>query len=65
MPKLKTNRGAKKRFTTTATGKIRYQKSGRRHILTTKGQKRKRHLRRSDFIHATDERRVRALIPYA
>lgn len=45
MPKVKTNSSAKKRFRVTATGKIMHQKSFRRHILTKKSTKRKRHMR--------------------
>ncbi|GAB3011793.1 hypothetical protein GCM10027051_12990 [Niabella terrae] len=45
MPKVKTNSSAKKRFKVTATGKITHQKSFKRHILTKKSTKRKRHMR--------------------
>jgi large subunit ribosomal protein L35 len=45
MPKVKTNSSAKKRFKVTASGKITHQKSFRRHILTKKSTKRKRHMR--------------------
>ncbi len=45
MPKVKTNSSAKKRFKVTGTGKITHQKSFKRHILTKKSTKRKRHLR--------------------
>jgi large subunit ribosomal protein L35 len=44
MPKVKTNSSAKKRFKVTGTGKIMHQKSFKRHILTKKSKKRKRHL---------------------
>jgi len=46
MPKVKTNSSAKKRFKVTGTGKITHQKSFKRHILTKKSKKRKRHLRK-------------------
>ncbi|MCH5600767.1 50S ribosomal protein L35 [Niabella ginsengisoli] len=45
MPKVKTNSSAKKRFKVTGTGKITHQKSFKRHILTKKSTKRKRHMR--------------------
>ena len=44
MPKVKTNSSAKKRFKVTGTGKITHQKSFKRHILTKKSKKRKRHM---------------------
>lgn len=44
MPKVKTNSSAKKRFKVTGTGKITHQKSYKRHILTKKSKKRKRHM---------------------
>jgi large subunit ribosomal protein L35 len=65
MPKMKTNRGAAKRFKVTATGKIAYTKSYSSHILTKKTRKRKRALRRSSTIDKTNEAMVRRLIPYA
>ena len=45
MPKVKTNSSAKKRFKVTGSGKITHQKSFKRHILTKKSTKRKRHMR--------------------
>lgn len=65
MPKMKTNSGAKKRFRTTASGKIRRNQKNRRHILTKKPRKRKRRLRRAAYVHETNEHHVRRLIPYA
>lgn len=64
MPKIKTNRGAAKRFGKTAKGKIRRRRAYHSHILTSKGQKRKRRLRSGTFIHSADEKNVRKLIPY-
>jgi len=64
MPKLKTNRAAAKRFRKTAKGFKRGQ-SHRRHILTKKSTKRKRHLRGTTSVHETDTARVRAMMPYA
>ena len=63
MPKLKTHRGAAKRFKKTASGKIVRSKSLRQHILTSKTTKRKRHLRKSTLISAADRRKVLLLLP--
>ncbi len=64
MPKLKTNRGAAKRFRTTGSGKIVRQKAYHSHILTKKSPKRKRNLRQDGLIAAADTKRVRRLIPF-
>jgi large subunit ribosomal protein L35 len=64
MPKMKTNRGAKKRFKATGGGGVRRYKAGRRHILTTKNRKRKRSLRRPTLVDATNEKNIRRLLPY-
>lgn len=58
MPKLKTNRGAKKRFRVTGTGKVKRNRSGHRHILTSKDQKRKRGLRKGTLVHESDTPRA-------
>lgn len=63
MPKMKTNRGAAKRFKCTAGG-IKRNQSHRRHILTKKSTKRKRHLRSPSMIHEADVRLVRKMLPY-
>ncbi|WP_424945899.1 50S ribosomal protein L35 [Candidatus Spongiihabitans sp.] len=65
MPKLKTNRGAAKRFARTATGKFKRSQSHARHILTKKSTKRKRHLRSGSLVHAADHAAVKQLLPYA
>ena len=65
MPKLKTNRGAAKRFKLTGTGKVRYNKMNRRHILTKKSRKRKRNSRRIGTLSGGDAQLVKKLIPYA
>ena len=62
MPKMKSNSGAKKRFTTTGTGRIRRKKAFKRHILTKKSPQRKRHLRGTALVDSADEPRVRKLI---
>ncbi len=64
MPKLKTNRGAAKRFRTTGSGKIVRQKAYHSHILTKKSPKRKRNLRQGGLIAASDAKKVRRLIPF-
>jgi large subunit ribosomal protein L35 len=64
MPKLKTHRGAAKRFNKTGTGKIRHSKAFARHILTSKSTKRKRGMRGTVVVDATDSPRVRRMIPY-
>ncbi len=64
MPKLKTKKGAKKRFKLTATGKVKRKKSGKRHILTKKTRKRKRALRKDTTVDKTFEKKVRNLLPY-
>ena len=65
MPKLKTHRGAKKRFKVTATGKIKRGHSHARHILTKKTTKRKRKLDQSDLVSRSDLSRVKKMLPYA
>jgi len=64
MPKMKTNRGAAKRFKVTGTGKIVYSKSNASHILTKKTSKRKRTLRKSGLIDKSNKGMVKQLIPY-
>ena len=64
MPKMKSNRGASKRFHATGGGGIKRAKSGKSHILTTKDRKRKRALRKSSLVHATNEKSIRRLLPY-
>lgn len=58
MPKMKTHKGAKKRFTVTASGKIRRLKANKSHILTKKDAKRKRRLRRATTVSTNGETRV-------
>ena len=62
MPKLKTNRGARKRFRKTGTGKIRRAHAYTSHILTKKTTKRKRKLRKSALVHPANLRRVRRML---
>lgn len=64
MPKLKTHRGAAKRFRKTATGKILRGHSFARHILTKKRSKRKRKLDKTALVDPADARRMRQMLPY-
>ena len=64
MPKIKTSRGAAKRFKVSGTGKIRRAKAYRRHILTNKTRKQKRHLRHPGVVDKTNHKAIRKLIPY-
>ena len=64
MPKMKTHRGAAKRFKRTASGKIARSKPNKQHILSKKTTKRKRKLRRSTTISAADEPRIKRMLPY-
>ena len=65
MPKVKTHRGAAKRFKVTGSGKVKFKRNGLRHILTSKSSKRKRALRRPDILTGADANNVRKLLPYA
>ena len=64
MPKMKTNRSAAKRFSKTATGKLKYKKSFKNHILTKKSSKRIRQLRRDGMLEPGDEARMKKILPY-
>lgn len=64
MPKMKTNRGAAKRFKLSASGKILRAKAFTSHILTKKSTKRKRNLRKGTEVDATNVKVIRKLIPY-
>ncbi|MER3424755.1 MAG: 50S ribosomal protein L35 [Nitrospiraceae bacterium] len=62
--KLKTHKGASKRFKRTGTGKVVRRKSGMRHILTSKARDRKRRLKRSIAVAPTARAAVNRLMPY-
>jgi large subunit ribosomal protein L35 len=62
MPKMKSNRGAKKRFKKTASGKLKRNHSMHRHILTKKNAKRKRRLRQAALVSEADEKRILRMI---
>jgi large subunit ribosomal protein L35 len=65
MPKMKTNRGAAKRFKVTKRGKVKAKRANLRHILTTKNRKRKRRLRKSMLLDKTNLKQVSRLLPYS
>lgn len=64
MPKMKTHRGAAKRFKKTGTGKIVRMHGFTSHILEKKSQKRKRNLRKSVVMNSSDVKRIKSLIAY-
>jgi large subunit ribosomal protein L35 len=64
MPKLRTHRGAAKRFKVTATGKVHRRRAGLRHILSSKNRGRKRRLGHSALVSPADTRNIKKLIPY-
>ena len=62
MPKMKTHRGAAKRFK--KTGKLKRAKAFKSHILTKKSAKRKRNLRKAAYVSTTQEKAMKKLLPY-
>ncbi len=64
MPKMKTNRGAAKRFKATGTGKVVRRKAYSSHILTKKSTKRKRGLRQSGLVDPADVAGIKRILPY-
>ena len=64
MPKIKSHRGAAKRYKKTAKGKFLRSKAFKRHILTSKPTRRKRHLRGTSTAAAVDVPRLRRMLPY-
>lgn len=64
MPKIKTHRGAAKRFSLTKSGKVKRSKAYTSHILNKKSAKRKRNLRKGTYIVAQEEKNIKQLIPY-
>ena len=65
MPKMKTNRGAAKRFKVTGSGKVMRRKAFASHILTKKTTKRKRGLRMAGEVDETNVKAVRKMLPYS
>jgi len=64
MPKMKTNRGAAKRFKATGSGKIKRNKAFSSHILTKKSTKRKRNFRQSEIVDDTNAKALKRMLPY-
>lgn len=64
MPKIKTHKGAAKRFRVTKSGKIKLTHMNRRHILNKKSTKRKRALRKAGYLTMADAPNIKKLIPY-
>ncbi|MEK6651832.1 MAG: 50S ribosomal protein L35 [Nitrospirota bacterium] len=64
MPKIKTHRGAAKRFKLTGTGKVKRSKAFKSHILTHKSAKRMRGLRNATLVDKTQEKSIKRLLPY-
>jgi large subunit ribosomal protein L35 len=64
MPKLKTHSGAAKRFKKTGTGKFKRGHAFKRHILTSKATKRKRHLDTDSMVDKADQKKVARMLPY-
>jgi large subunit ribosomal protein L35 len=62
MPKMKTRKTAKKRFSLTGTGKVRRNKAFANHILTKKSPKRKRNFRGSALVHHSQVKKIKAMI---
>ncbi len=65
MAKLKTHRGAAKRFKVTGTGKVKRSKGYKGHLLTSKSPKRGRNLRTATYVAETDLPGVKKLLPYS
>ncbi len=65
MPKIKTHKGAAKRYKLTATGKVKRGQVGARHILTSKGRKRKNKLSKIVLASDADTPVIKRMIPYA
>lgn len=64
MPKIKTRRGAAKRFKITGSGKVRRRRAYLRHILSTKTRKQKRNLRQPTLVAKSEVKAIKKLVPY-
>ena len=64
MPKMKSHSGAKKRFSFTGTGKVKYNRAKKRHILEKKSKSMKRKARKSAILNDSDSRHVAKLLPH-
>jgi large subunit ribosomal protein L35 len=65
MPKMKSKRGAAKRFNVRGSGSIKRAGAYKRHILTKKSTKRKRHMRNQTQVDPTNTAAIRAMLPYS
>ncbi len=65
MPKLKTHSGAKKRFRLTATGKVKFRRMNRNHLMRKKTKKAKRHLRQDGYLKGADAKHIKKLLRVA
>jgi len=61
----KTNKGASKRFKVTAKGKVKFKNAYLRHIMPSKSEKQKRHLKKHDILDKSDLGRVKQLLPFS
>lgn len=64
MPKMKSNRAAKKRFRISGTGRVRRSKCGGNHGMQEKSRKRLRRLRKNDMVDASFQKRIKLMLPY-
>ena len=65
MPKMKSNRSVRRRFRRTATGRWARSQANRRHLLSHRATKRKRHLRQADLVHEAQAGKIETLLPYS
>ena len=64
MPKIKTRKSVAKRFRFTAKGKIRRAQANRRHLMSHRSSKRKRHLGKGELVSPSEEKKIRRLLPW-
>ncbi len=64
MPKMKSHSGAKKRFSFTASGKVKHKQANKSHLLSHEQHKRKRHLKKSKLVDKAQEAQVKRMLPY-
>ncbi len=64
LPKMKTHSSTKKRFKVTASGRFKYAKGGKSHLLSSKNRKRKRELRKAGYVTSTHKGKMKVLLPY-
>jgi large subunit ribosomal protein L35 len=64
MPKIKSHRGAGKRFQITATGRVKYKKPGLRHLLIGMSAKRGRHMRKAQYLNKVDAAMIKTILPW-